>query len=131
MEAVTGIGGVFFKAKDKMQLLEWYRDFLGIAVQDWGGTAFIWAGEGQPNSRPGQTIWSIFPEQTSYFGSGGQSFMLNFRVRDLNAMLVELKQKGANVDPKTEISEFGAFGWVTDPEGNRVELWQPPDQPMP
>jgi predicted enzyme related to lactoylglutathione lyase len=119
---------VFLKSEKRKELLEWYRDRLGVPVLDWGGAVFSWEGEDQPSSRPGQTVWSIFPVDSDYFGESGQRAMLNFRVRDLETMLAQLKEAGENVDERTETSEFGAFGWVTDPEGNRVELWQPPDQ---
>ena len=117
---VTGIGGVFFKARDPKALIAWYRTHLGIDIADWGGTTFPW------NDPKGTTVWSIFPADTKYFGTGGAPFMVNFRVRDLAAVLAALRAEGCDVDPKLEATDFGKFGWVTDPEGNRVELWEPP-----
>lgn len=121
MKRVTGIGGVFFKAKDPDSLRAWYRDHLGIDVQSWGGATFDWAGE--PN---GTTAWTIFPATTKYLDPSTSPFMVNYRVADLDALLDALRQEGCAVDDKTDNSEFGKFGWVMDPEGNRIELWQPP-----
>jgi predicted enzyme related to lactoylglutathione lyase len=119
---VTGIGGVFFKAKDPKALGEWYRQHLGIAVED-SVALFAWRG-GKDGRAKGHTVWSIFPAETKYFGEEGPSFMINYRVRDLNRVLSELRD--ADVARETEESEYGRFGWVTDPEGNRIELWEPP-----
>lgn len=116
MERVTGIGGVFFRARDPDALRHWYAEHLGIDVQDYGGASF----EG------GQMVWSIFASDTDYFGPSGQQSMVNYRVSDLDAMLAQLREAGASVEDKVEESEFGRFGWATDPEGNRFELWQPP-----
>jgi predicted enzyme related to lactoylglutathione lyase len=124
MERVTGIGGVFFKARDSQALGEWYRTHLGIDVQDWGGAAFSW-GEGSDEPK-GVTIWTPFKGDTRYFEPSTASFMLNYRVRDLDAMLAQLRAAGVQVDDKVEDSEYGRFGWAMDPEGNRLELWQPP-----
>ncbi|MFC4655054.1 VOC family protein [Rheinheimera marina] len=126
MQRVTGIGGVFFKAKDPKALAAWYQTHLGVPLEDWGGAVFQWKSPDNP-SGTGCTVWSPFAADTSYFGSGGQGFMLNFRVADLAALLQLLRDEGCQVDDNTEDSEFGKFGWVTDPEGNRVELWQPPE----
>ncbi|HEY8047994.1 MAG TPA: VOC family protein [Ramlibacter sp.] len=125
MKRVTGIGGIFFKARDPKALGEWYRVHLGMDVQDWGGVAFRW---GDDNSGGhGTTAWSPFANDTSYFGPGDARFMINYRVEDLHALLALLRQEGCAVDDKVEESDFGKFAWVTDPEGNRVELWQPPE----
>ena len=122
MKRVTGIGGIFFSAKDPAALCAWYKKHLGIDVQAWGGTAFTWTDEsGKPAG--GTTVWSI--------GSGknfapGKSFMVNYRVADLVSLLAALRSEGCNVLEKMDDSEYGKFGWVIDPEGNKVELWQPP-----
>lgn len=121
MKRVTGIGGVFFKARDPKALGEWYKTHLGVDVQPWGGAAFDWKDD---NDGTGTTAWSLFKADSSHFP--GQ-FMVNYRVADLHALLAELKASGANVDDKVDESEYGKFGWVTDPEGNKVELWQPPE----
>ena len=124
MKRVTGIGGIFFKAKDPDKLKAWYRTHLGIESEKWGAV-FHWHDD--PRSADGSTAWSIFPEQTKYFEPSTQSFMINFRVANLEELLKQLRAEGVEVDPKSgEDSDFGKFGWLMDPEGNRVELWEPP-----
>lgn len=123
MKRVVGVGGIFFKARNPEALRAWYKAHLGIDVQDWGGTAFPW-------DRPdGMTVWSIFPESSETFAPSRSSFMVNYVVEDLQAVLDALRSEGCEVDSKVDDSEFGKFGWVMDPEGNRVELWQPPKAP--
>ena len=125
MKRVTGIGGIFFKAKDPAALQAWYKLHLGIDVQTWGGTAFSWADDtGAPVI--GSTIWSIASEQTDQFAPSKASFMINYRVEDLHALVKVLRDEGCNVLDKIDDSEYGKFAWVIDPEGNKVELWQPP-----
>lgn len=124
MKRVTGIGGVFFKAKDPKALGEWYRTHLGMDVQSWGGAVFRWADDN--SDRAGTTAWNLFKDDTSYFAPSTSSFMVNYRVEDLDALLAKLREEGCNVDANVQDSEYGKFGWVMDPEGNRVELWQPP-----
>lgn len=124
MERVTGIGGVFFRARDPVALARWYREHLGVPLDAgaaYGTLASAAAGE--------ETVWSAFPADTEYFGPGGAQWMLNYRVRDLDAMLAQLRAAGAQVDDRIEEYDYGRFGWATDPEGNRFELWQP-DCPM-
>ena len=125
MRRVSGIGGIFFKAKDPARLREWYRIHLGIEIQEWGGAAFEWQGAANP-SGGGTTVWNVFEESSSYFAPSHAAFMINYRVQDLHAVLAALRNEGCQVDDKVDESEFGKFGWVMDPEGNRVELWQPP-----
>lgn len=125
MKRVTGIGGVFFKAKDAPALQAWYKRHLGIDVQDWGGAAFTWSdAEGKPTG--GMTIWSIAPAESDQFAPSNASFMINYRVEDLHGIVKVLKEEGCEVLEKIDESEFGTFAWVIDPEGNKVELWQPP-----
>jgi predicted enzyme related to lactoylglutathione lyase len=124
MARVTGIGGIFFKARDRAALAAWYRDQLGVPVQDWHGAQFFF--RDAPQGDNGYTVWSLFKSDSDYFGSGPQPFMVNLRVDDLHALLAKLRAAGSTVDEKTHEDEFGRFGWVTDPEGNRVELWEPP-----
>jgi predicted enzyme related to lactoylglutathione lyase len=125
MKRVTGIGGVFFKAKDAPALQAWYKRHLGIDVQPWGGAAFDWAdAEGQPTG--GTTAWLIAKESSDQFAPSQASFMVNYRVADLHALIAALKAEGCHVLDKIEDSEYGKFAWVIDPEGNKVELWQPP-----
>jgi catechol 2,3-dioxygenase-like lactoylglutathione lyase family enzyme len=121
MERVTGIGGIFFKARDPERLKAWYRDRLGVPVDEHGYVSFSTKGDPGPS-----TIWQPFASDTKYFAPSEATFMVNFRVRDLRAMLAQLREAGAEVDEKVEEEGFGKFGWVMDPEGNRVELWEPP-----
>ncbi len=130
MKRVTGIGGVFFKAKDPKALADWYRIHLGIDVQPWCGTAFPWHRPEAPEPH-GATVWSIQETNAEMFGESPAPFMINYRVTDLDSLLAILREEGCAVDDKTDSSAYGKFGWVTDPEGNRVELWEPPDGPMP
>ena len=125
MKRVTGIGGIFIKSPDTARLREWYRTHLGLNVEGWGGVAFHWA-EDNPNGK-GTTVWSPFQADTTYFAPSTSSFMINFRVADLHALLAQLRAEGCDVVDKVEESEFGKFGWVMDPEGNKLELWQPPE----
>jgi len=125
MIRVTGIGGIFFSAKDAPALREWYRTHLGIDVQAWGGAAFSWTdATGQPAG--GTTAWNIADSATNPFAPGTARFMVNYRVRDVHALVGALRQEGCNVLGKVEESEHGKFAWVVDPEGNKVELWEPP-----
>jgi predicted enzyme related to lactoylglutathione lyase len=123
MKRVTGIGGIFFKAKDPDKLREWYREHLGIESEKWG-FAFQWSDD--PQKDGGCTAWNIFPDSTKYFDPSTQPFMINFRVGDLQELLSQLRAEGVDVEGQGEESEFGKFAWVMDPEGNRVELWEPP-----
>nr|MEE4269823.1 VOC family protein [Candidatus Krumholzibacteria bacterium] len=129
MRRVTGIGGVFFKAQDPPALGRWYQEHLGIDIQDWGGAAFRWQTPEHPEPH-GCTVWSPFPADTEYFQPSTAAFMINFRVENLEALLKVLREEGCQVEDKTEDSELGKFGWVMDPEGNKVELWEPPAGPM-
>lgn len=122
MQRVTGIGGIFFKARDPKALAAWYRDHLGLDVTDWGGALFHWGG---PDSGKGVTVWSPFKHDTDYMAPGSASFMVNFRVADVDALLAVLREEGCRVMDETETSEQGKFGWVIDPEGNKIELWEP------
>ena len=124
MKRVTGIGGIFFKSPDPKALGQWYRTHLGLDVTEWGGALFQWGGEG---SEAGMTIWSPFAQDSDKMKPGSASFMLNFRVADLDRLLAALRAEGCNVLDKTDSSEQGKFGWVIDPEGNKIELWQPPE----
>lgn len=126
MKRVTGIGGIFFKAHDAPALRAWYQRHLGIDVQPWGGAAFSWSdAEGKPSG--GTTVWSIAAADTELFAPGKAAHMVNYRVDDLHALIAALKAEGCNVLDKIDESEYGKFGWVIDPEGNKVELWQPPE----
>ncbi|MFO0625567.1 MAG: VOC family protein [Polyangiales bacterium] len=125
MRRVTGIGGIFLTARDPKALCAWYHKHLGIDVQDWGGTVFPWTdAAGAPTG--GSTVWSVGAAEATPFAPGTASFMVNYRVDDLASLLQALRDEGCTVLDKTEDSEFGKFGWVIDPEGHKVELWQPP-----
>ena len=124
MKRVTGIGGVFIKANDPAALGTWYKRHLGIDVQDWGGAVSTWAdSDGKPVG--GTTVWSV--GDGSNFAPSNASFMVNYRVEDLVALLQALRDEGCQVLEETDDSEYGKFGWVIDLEGNKVELWQPPE----
>ncbi len=116
MQHVTGIGGYFIRSADPTALRAWYRDCLGMDIDENG----LWL------QATGPTVFATFDSDTDYFGSRAQQSMLNFRVEDLDAMLAQLRSKGADVSGEVqEMEGVGRFAWVTDPEGNRVELWEP------
>ncbi len=127
MAQVKGIGGVFFKAKDPAKLQAWYREHLGIIPETDGYVSFWWKQVDNPQDQ--YTVWSPFPQDTRYFEPSSAPFMINYIVDDLDALLAELRAKGVPVDDTVEEMEYGRFGWATDPEGNRFELWQPKKQP--
>ena len=120
---VTGFGGLFFKSPDPERLYQWYEKHLGIKRDEYGVT-FKWADD--PNSADGFTVWSIFPQSSTYFDPGKAPFMMNLRVEDLKDLLAKLRSEGVWVDDKYEEHEYGNFGWIMDPDGNRIELWEPP-----
>ena len=122
MARVTGIGGVFLKARDPKALAHWYSEHLGIALAPHGGAILLWSDEVPQGT--GMTTWSTFPDDSPYFGPSGQRTMINYRVDDLEELLAKLRAAGVTVDPKQDDS-YGHFAWIVDPEGNRVELWQP------
>lgn len=125
MKRVTGIGGIFFKAQNPAVMRTWYKTHLGIDVQDWGGAVLNWVGDdGKP--APGSTTWNVSAMEGDYYAPSSAPFMINYRVADLDALLEALRAEGCNVLGSGEESEYGKFGWVLDPEGNKVELWQPP-----
>lgn len=120
-----GVGGVFFRSSNPARLAAWYRDILGMDIEDWGttfGTAF------SPEAMPKHsfTVWSAFAGDTAYFGSAKQAFMINLIVDDLDLAIANVKASGAEVIPEREEHDYGRFGWVIDPDGNRLELWEPP-----
>ena len=126
MKRVTGLGGVFFKAEDPEKLFSWYERHLGMQRDD-GNTFshFSWRDAENPQ-KEGMTVWAIFPRQSNYFDPSSAPFMLNYRVEDLDRVLDELRGEGVTIDPKREDTEYGRFAWIMDPEGNRIELWEPP-----
>ncbi len=124
-ERVTGIGGVFFKARDPKALGAWYKEKLGVPLRDDGGWALLQWREREDPERVGTTVWALFPSDTTYFAPGQATFMINYRVRDLDRMLAQLRAQGVAVDSKVADEFNGKFAWVVDPEGNKIELWEP------
>jgi predicted enzyme related to lactoylglutathione lyase len=120
MAKAVGVGGVFLKAADPQKLAAWYSQHLGIPLQDGGTLAF----DGPEST--GMTVFAHFPDSTKYFGEGPQQAMVNFRVDNMDELLKQLEGSAVRVDPKREDHEYGKFAWIWDPEGNRVELWEPP-----
>jgi predicted enzyme related to lactoylglutathione lyase len=123
MARAVGFGGVFLKANDPGALSAWYAKHLGIPEQAGGTLAF----DGPASF--GMTVFSLFPAHSGYFGPGPQQAMVNFRVDDLDALLAQLTAEGVTIDPKQEDYPYGRFAWIEDPEGNRIELWEPPPPP--
>lgn len=119
MGKAVGVGGIFLKARDPQALAAWYSTHLGVTRSDDGSLVF----DG-PESF-GMTVFAHFPLETRYFGDGPQMTMVNFRVDDLEALLAQLSEAGVRIDPKREDYSYGRFAWISDLEGNRVELWQP------
>ena len=128
MKRVTGLGGLFLKCKDPQAMYGWYEKHLGI-TREHGTASFKWRDADAPE-RTGMTLWALFPENTKYFEPSRAPFMMNFRVDDLDHLLQELHAEGVQVE-KGEPSDYGKFAWVMDPEGNRIELWEPPPDKEP
>lgn len=124
---VTGIGGVFFKSPNPEKLLKWYEKNFQLHRGDFPGIVFPWIETGSSRKRA-VTVWGIFPQRTRYFSPSRSRFMLNYRVDDLDALLVRLRRRGVWIDRKRDNSGFGRFAWVRDSDGNRIELWEPPPQ---
>jgi len=119
---VTGLGGVFFKAEDPKKLNEWYKDHLGIEG------AFRWNSlNSAPGEVPAHTIWAPFKKETTYFAPSEKPFMFNYRVENLAELLAVLREEGVTVVGEIEEYPYGKFGWILDPEGNKIELWEPRD----
>ena len=121
MVKAIGLGGIFFKSRDPAALSAWYAKHLGLPLEDWGGVRFD-----EDASRPGSTLWAPFAADSGYFEPSKQPYMINFRVDDLDALLGQLRAAGVTVDERTDNNELGSFGWIMDPDGTRIELWQPP-----
>lgn len=125
MAKVTGIGGVFFKStKDNKALSEWYRDNLGMKFEPWGGAILRWQEDKQADG--GATVWSTAAADSKWFSPSESNFMINYRVDDLDALVSELKEKGIELVGEPQSDETGKFAWIIDPDGNKVELWEPP-----
>jgi predicted enzyme related to lactoylglutathione lyase len=129
MERVTGLGGVFLKASDPKALALWYQEHLGINFGNNLYTDFRWINPQHP-TEPGHTAFSFFKKETAYFQPSGKDFMINFRVKDLKQLLSTLKEEGVTIVGEPEEFEYGKFGWITDPEENKIELWEPVDDKL-
>ncbi|MCB0530619.1 MAG: VOC family protein [Lewinellaceae bacterium] len=122
MKRVTGLGGVFFKCRDREKTLSWYEKHLGIPMEPWGAQ-FFWEVPNASDSKP-YSVLGMFKEQTDYFEPSSQPFMINFRVDDLDALVAQLRKEGVTVIGEPLEEEFGKFAWIMDPEGNKIELWE-------
>ena len=123
MKRVIGIGGVFFKARDPEKLRAWYQQHLGLEFDNYGSVVFGCPDE-EEQRKSAQTVWSLFPSDTKYFDPSKAPFMINYRVENLASLLEQLRNEGVEVDERMEEYEYGRFGWIMDPEGNRIELWE-------
>ena len=129
MKRVTGIGGIFFKCRDHEAQKKWYEKHLGLAINDWGGTIFPWRDQENPE-KTGTTSWSVFKENTTYLNPSSKDFMINYRVENLEALLIALKEEGVEQIGEMVSHEYGKFAWIMDPEGNKIELWEPVDEKL-
>jgi len=122
MARVLTVGGIFFRSPDPKALGAWYAKWLGVPVENWNGAAF------KPADVPsgGYAVWCPFPKDTTYFDPPAREFMVNLMVDDLDGALAQVREGGAEIVGEPEVSEFGRFGWFIDPDGNKIELWQPP-----
>ncbi len=125
MATVTGLGGIFMRARDPEALRAWYAEHLGLRAGPDGEVVFGWRAADAPDDR-GATIWSVFKQETTYFAPSASTFMVNYRVDDLEGLLAALRAAGVTEVGTAESFEYGRFGWVLDPEGNKIELWEPP-----
>jgi predicted enzyme related to lactoylglutathione lyase len=124
MKKVTGIGGIFFKSKDPNKLREWYSQKLGFEANPYG-TIFQWK-KSDDTEQTGCTVWNLFPENTTYFAPSTKEFMVNYIVENLEELVAQLKQDGVTIIDEIAASEYGKFVHILDPEGNSIELWEPP-----
>jgi catechol 2,3-dioxygenase-like lactoylglutathione lyase family enzyme len=120
---ILGIGGVFFKSANRDQMREWYATHLGLADKG-GGAMLPWREHDDPQKEH-VTVWTVFPNSTTYFDPGKAPFMINYIVDDMDALLERLKQEGVKIDAKRMNESFGRFAWIYDSDGNKIELWQP------
>jgi predicted enzyme related to lactoylglutathione lyase len=128
MKRVTGLGGVFFKSEEPKKLREWYGKHLGLAMEDWGST-FFWIDPNHPDAKErARTVWSAFEKDTTYFDPSAKPYMFNYRVENLDELLQVLREEGVTVMDKVEELPYGKFGWVMDPEWNKIELWEPKEE---
>jgi predicted enzyme related to lactoylglutathione lyase len=124
MARVTGIGGVFFKSTgDSKALAAWYQKHLGLGLEDWGGAILKWPDDHAEDQ--GLTVWTVAEAQSQWFAPSQASFMINYRVDDLVALIAQLQKDGVAIHKGPESHENGKFAWLIDPDGNKVELWEP------
>jgi predicted enzyme related to lactoylglutathione lyase len=124
MARITGIGGVFFKStKDHKALAAWYARHLGLALEEWGGAILKWPDDTADDR--GLTVWTVAETASDWFAPSTSTFMINYRVDDLDGLLTQLRQDGIEIVKGPESHENGKFAWIMDPDGNKVELWQP------
>jgi predicted enzyme related to lactoylglutathione lyase len=123
MKKVTGLGGVFFKCDDPKKMNDWYATNLGLPVGQWG-TAFEWRQMDDP-SKTGTTAWSTFPKTTKSLEPSTKDFMINYRVEDITGLVDELKAAGVTIVDEIAVYDYGKFVHIMDPEGNKIELWEP------
>ena len=126
MKKVTGLGGVFFKSEDPEKIKNWYGENLGLAINP-HGSVFEFRTGADPEKK-GYTVWSPFTKNTEYFGPSKHDYMFNYRVHDLKALLEDLRAKGVEVVMEIEEYEYGKFAHIMDPEGRKIELWEPIDE---
>lgn len=124
MKRVTGIGGIFFKSKQSKETAEWYKKHLGLPTLKDCSTAFEWLEKDDP-SEIGYTVWSAFKQDTDYMNPSKSEFMINYRVENLKELMKVLKEEGVEICGEIEEYEYGKFGWIIDPEGRKIELWEP------
>jgi predicted enzyme related to lactoylglutathione lyase len=124
MAKVTGIGGVFFKSKgEPAALAAWYQKHLGMPLEPWGGALLRWSAD--PARDKGVTVWHLAEWNTEWFAPSDAPFMINYRVDDLSELLTSLQAAGVEILKGPESDENGEFAWIADPDGNKVELWEP------
>jgi predicted enzyme related to lactoylglutathione lyase len=124
MKKVTGLGGIFFKCEDPQKISQWYQKHLGLSKTAGNSILFEWK-KMDGGDEPSTTVWSPFKESSTYFAPSSKEFMFNFIVEDLAALMEELKKEGVQVVGEMQEHEYGKFGWIIDPEGNKIELWEP------
>jgi predicted enzyme related to lactoylglutathione lyase len=123
MAKITGIGGVFFKTAQPKELAEWYKQYLGLDLENWGGSILKWPNDTAEDN--GLTVWSIAGNDTKWFNPSNSSFMINYRVDNMNEMIEQLKTGSVEIVNGPEYHENGVFLWIMDPAGNKLELWEP------
>lgn len=130
MKRVTGLGGIFFKAKsDNKQLQQWYEKHLEIKPSPDAGNTHFWQWRSMKDpDKTGETVWSVFSSDTQYLNPSASAFMINYRVENLTELLKVLKEEGVEIIGGMEEYEYGKFAWILDPDGNKIELWEPPEK---